>query len=61
MSQMQMELDEIKGQLTVKDRHIEEEREKHNTAMLLLEEQKIDSKKHNVLELEMAAYEVSYG
>ncbi|KAK6633309.1 hypothetical protein RUM44_003910 [Polyplax serrata] len=56
-SQLEKQMDEIRRQLSVKDRHVEEEREKHKAAILLLEEQKLDSKKHNVLELEMAAYE----
>lgn len=59
-SQLEKQMDEIRRQLSVKDRHVEEEREKHKAAILLLEEQKLDSKKHNVLELEMAAYEVIY-
>lgn len=52
------QIEDLKSQMSTKDRHIEEEREKHKAAILLLEEQKLDSKKHSVLELEMAAYEV---
>lgn len=59
-SSVEREIEELRNQVTIKDRHIEEEKEKHKTAILLLEEQKIDSRKHSVLELEIAAYEVSY-
>lgn len=46
--------------LLAKDKKVEEEIDKHRKTQSLLEEQKMELKKHSVLSLEMADYEVIF-